>query len=559
MNKKDIAILILLASLLVLVRFPFLQVPLERDEGEYAYCAWQIGQGASPYRDIMTCVPPAVFFLYRMAFVIFGSTLQGIRLFTLFYLILTLCLFYYLARNLLGRWGAFLSGVIFVFLATNPGILANMSQREIFAALPLMASFILLQKDLTGHRWYFAASNGLIIALLFFLKQTTVVQLFFVWSVWLWSYAQSKEHRLFWKRMLWLLIGLTAGVSLVFLYFSMQKVLPEFLYWIFVFPRLMSKAIAVFYPTMRHVLSSLIFHLQYVYQSSVISQFPLVIVLLLSLIITIYQRQKQLALYWLWFFFLLLSTATGFQFRRQYFQLLIVPQALLTAWVIQYLDCALRPKKRWVVNGYRVLAALLVLYPFVNMMRQYYFISPSMISKKLYGPQVFSIAQPIGEYLASQTTPAAKIYILGSEQEIYFYSLRACVNNYITAYSLTYAYGDPVARQREMIQVLKKELPPYILKINQESSLYDYPAVHKKNVIFDEVYNLVEDRYTLAGFGFVDQKRELLVFGREQVEAYLKGTKTLTEELEYLYKTSGGYYPAVLIFRRQDYCDKRGA
>lgn len=559
MNKKDIVILILLSSLLVLVRFPFLEVPLERDEGEYAYCAWQMGQGAMPYRDIMTCVPPAVFFLYRMAFVIFGSTLQGIRFFTLFYLILTLGLFYYLARNLLGRLGAFLSGVIFVFLATNPGILANMSQREIFAALPLMASFILLQKDLSRHRWYLAAGNGLIIALVFFLKQTTVVQLFFVLSAWLWSYVQGKEHALFWQRMLWLVIGLTAGVSLFFLYFSRHQVLPEFLYWIFVFPRLMSKAIAVFYPTMRQVLSSLIFHLQYVYQGSVVSQFPLVIVLLLSLIITLYQRQKQLALYWLWFFFLLLSTATGFQFRRQYFQLLIVPQALLIAWALQYLDRTLRTKKRWVFNSYRVVAALLVLSPFINMVKQYYFISPAMISRKLYGPQVFSIAQPISEYLASQTTPADKIYILGSEQEIYFYSQRSCVNGDITAYTLTYAYGDPVARQREMIQVLKKELPPYILKINQENSLYDYPAVHKKNVIFDEVFNLVEDRYTLAGFGFIDQKRELLVFGRQQVETHLRGTKTLTEELEYLYKTSGGYDPAVLIFRRQDYGDKRGA
>lgn len=558
MNKKDIGILILLASLLVLVRLPFLGVPLERDEGEYAYCAWQMQLGNMPYRDIMTSVSPAVFFLYRFAFNIFGPTLQGIRIFTLLYLILTLGLFYYLARNLLGRAGAFLAGLIFVFLCTNPGTLSNMSQREIFASLPLIASFILLQRDLSHHRWYYAAVNGLIIALVFFLKQTTLVQLLFVLSVWLWYYIKDKDHKLFWKRMLWLAVGLLSGISLFIFHFSRHQILPDFLYWVFAYPRLMSRAIAAFYPTIWYVLASLKHHLKDVYQTVLTSQFPLTLVLFMSLIVTFYKRQKELTLYWLWFLFLLLSTAAGFQFRRQYFQLLIVPQALLIAWIMRYLYRVVAQKNKWAKYSYRAVAVLLVLYPFANMARQYYFITPNRISIQLYGPQMFSIALPVGRYVASQTDPTDKIYILGSEQEIYFYSQRACVNNYITAYSLTYAYGDPVARQREVIQALRKELPPYILKINQESSLYDYPAVHKENMIFNDVFNLVEDKYVLAGFCFIDQQKELLVFGRRQVEDYLVGTKTLADELDYLYKAFGQYYPAILIFQRKDHSNKRG-
>jgi hypothetical protein len=502
-----------------------------------------------PYRDVITYISPGVFFLYQTAFLLFDHAIQGIRSFTLLYLLLTLGLFYYLARKLLGKQGAWLAGVIFIFLSTDPGILANMSQREIFASLPLMISFILLQKDLSSQRWYFAAGNGLVIALVFMIKPTTIVQLAFVLAVWAWYYIRTKEHRLFWQRILWLAAGLAFGISLFVFYFSAQQALADFLYWVFLFPRQQSQAIAAYYPTFNHVLISFKHHFKYILQNVFVSQLPLGIVLLASLIITFYKRQKALALYWLWFMLLLLSTAIGWHFRRQYFQLLIVPQALLIAWGLQYFYRALAGKERLAVNSYRVLVFIMVLYPFVNMMKQYYFITPNMISRKLYGPQVFSIARPIGEYIGSQTTPEDKIYILGSEPEVYFYSQRFLVGKHITAYTLTYDYGDPIARQKEVVQALKTELPLYIIKINQESSLYDYPAVHKKNVIFNEVFDLVNDKYTLVGFGFINYQKELLAFGRQQVAAYVPGTKTLPEELAYLYKSFGDYYPAVLIFR----------
>jgi hypothetical protein len=549
MMKKEWLILLLLAMTLILVRAPFLNVPLERDEGEYASFAWQMERGVMPYRDVITYISPGVFFLYHTASELFGYTIKGIRSFTVLYLLLTLGLFYYLARKLLGWQWAWLAGVIFIFLSTNPGTLSNMSQREIFALLPLMISFILLQKDLSGNRWYFAAGNGLVITLVCMIKPTAMVQLLFVLAVWTWRYVQNKDHKLFWQKILWLAAGLALGLSLFILYFSIQQALPDFLYWNFIFPRIQSQAIAAFYPTINHILYSLIFQVKYIYQNVFISQFPLGIVLLISLIITVYKRQKALALYWLWFLFLLLSTAAGWHFRRQYFQLLIVPQALLTAWGIQYLYRLLAGKNRLASNSCKVLAAVLILYPFATMAKQYYFLSPNMISRKLYGPQMFSIALPIGDYLASQTAPSDKIYILGSEPEIYFYSQRFLVGRHITAYTLTYAYGDPVARQREVALALKQELPRYILKINQESSLYDYPAVHKENVIFNEVYDLVQAKYILAGFGFISYDKELLVFGRQQVETYLPSARTLSEELDILYKSFGNYYPAVLIFQ----------
>lgn len=54
-SARDFAVgrwLLLLALLATIaLRWPLLEVPLERDEGEYAYIAWRISEGDVPYLD----------------------------------------------------------------------------------------------------------------------------------------------------------------------------------------------------------------------------------------------------------------------------------------------------------------------------------------------------------------------------------------------------------------------------------------------------------------------------------------------------------------------------
>ncbi len=552
MNKKDIGVWLILAALLVLMRWPFIGIPLERDEGEYAYCAWQMQQGVMPYRDIRTHVSPGVFFLYRGAFFVFDRTANGIRLFTLWYLLLSLGVFYYLAKQLLGGKSACLAGIIFIFLTSDPSILANMSQREIFVLLPLMVSFIFLQKDLARPSWLLAAGNGFVFSLAFMIKPTAVFHLFFILAVWSWYYFRNKEHRLFWARIFWLAVGFILGLAPFILYFNIQKSLPEFWYWNFIFPKVLNQTIVASSYNLSFIFKALSYHFRNTFKEIFFSHSSLIIFLLTALVITLIKRRKELAWYWLWFFFLLLSTATGLHFRNQYFQLLIPAQALLTAWGIQYIYLMLLNKNRCLRFGYYALAALLVLFPLVNLIKQYHFISPDMISRKLYGPQLFTMAKTISNYVADHTAPTDKIYILGSEQEIYFYSQRACINAHITAYTLTYAYGDPIARQKEVIQDLKKNLPPYLIEVNMSTSLFDYPAVSKNNPIFNDFFNIVNRYYVLDGFGYCSRNKGILVLGRREVDKFTRGSKSLRAELQQLFDSFGGYDPAVLIFRRKD-------
>ena len=59
-----LAIIVLLT---MAIRLPLLDIPLERDEGEYAYIAWRLGHHELPYRDWVDQKPPGIFWVYRLA------------------------------------------------------------------------------------------------------------------------------------------------------------------------------------------------------------------------------------------------------------------------------------------------------------------------------------------------------------------------------------------------------------------------------------------------------------------------------------------------------------
>ena len=75
--------LLILAGLILItaaVRIPLLNVPLERDEGEYAYIAWRLGHNELPYRDWVDQKPPAVFWVYRAALALPIAPIRAVHL-----------------------------------------------------------------------------------------------------------------------------------------------------------------------------------------------------------------------------------------------------------------------------------------------------------------------------------------------------------------------------------------------------------------------------------------------------------------------------------------------
>ena len=60
----SISIVILFISFFVLLNWNSFSAPFERDEGEYAYSAWLLRTGDTPYQDSFLQKPPLIIYTY---------------------------------------------------------------------------------------------------------------------------------------------------------------------------------------------------------------------------------------------------------------------------------------------------------------------------------------------------------------------------------------------------------------------------------------------------------------------------------------------------------------
>ncbi len=100
LKPTTLCLLALLMAFSFLIRRPFLNVPLERDEGVRATIAQGMLEGAGlPYRDFYTNKPPIVLFVYLFIFKTFGHSVRAIHQFVQLYALLGIILIFALVRR----------------------------------------------------------------------------------------------------------------------------------------------------------------------------------------------------------------------------------------------------------------------------------------------------------------------------------------------------------------------------------------------------------------------------------------------------------------------------
>src|SRR5438270_6715693 len=66
-------------ALSLFVRFRLRDMPLERDEGEYAYAGQLMLQGVPPYKEAYNMKLPGTYAAYAVGMAIFGQTPSGVH------------------------------------------------------------------------------------------------------------------------------------------------------------------------------------------------------------------------------------------------------------------------------------------------------------------------------------------------------------------------------------------------------------------------------------------------------------------------------------------------
>lgn len=475
--------------LVIFVRVRLLDVPLERDEGEYAYIAQLMLHGEPPYRDAYTMKFPGTPLLYAFFMSIFGRSPVGIHLGLLVVNALSCVLLYRLGRNLkLDRSTALIAAGFYSLLSLSQSVLGVFAHATHFVIFFALAGILAMLRFLEENATIWLALSGLSFGTAVLMKQHAAlfVLLGFVLLFLYWPRPPARSPRAHFSAVL-AFTGFSAA-PLVFLAGALWRlgIFNNFYFW--------SVQYALEYAAQIPAPEGIRLFLA---NAGAITAFQLPIWILAALgcIALLTERKLRRERYFMvWFIaFSFLAITPGLVFREHYFILILPAVALLSAQGISFIR--LNGPLRWISSGVLALALAVA----AHTERDYFFTgSPNEVSRAIYGANPFPEARFVAALLVSQLEPEDRILVLGSEPQIYFYTNRRAATGYIYMYGLMESHPFADVMQDEMISQIEKIRPPYIVLANVSSSWGITDASTLKILIWSREY--LNRSYEIIGY-----------------------------------------------------------
>jgi hypothetical protein len=121
------------------VRVRLRDMPLERDEGEYAYAGQLMLQGVPPYKEAYNMKLPGTYAAYAVIMAVFGQTPAGIHLGLLLVNAASIVLVFLLGRKLVDEAAGVVAAVCFALMALSPSVLGLAGHATHFVTLFALA------------------------------------------------------------------------------------------------------------------------------------------------------------------------------------------------------------------------------------------------------------------------------------------------------------------------------------------------------------------------------------------------------------------------------------
>src|ERR1019366_8210588 len=128
----------------VVVRVRLREMPMERDEGEYAYVGQLMLHGVPPYRDAYAMKLPGTYAAYALIMAVFGQSAAGIHLGLALVNAASIILMFLLGRRLLGEAAGVTSAVSFALLSLSPSVMGLAAHATHFVVLAALGGILFL-------------------------------------------------------------------------------------------------------------------------------------------------------------------------------------------------------------------------------------------------------------------------------------------------------------------------------------------------------------------------------------------------------------------------------
>lgn len=465
MSRLRIVVLPLLAAtaIAVFMRWPILSLPLERDEGAYAYIAARWLHGSLPYRDMFDHKPPLLYLLYMPALLLGPPGPFGIRMWASLLFLLQLPLMFWLGYRAWGRGADSMAILIYAVIGSAFSLQGLVFNSEQALALPALAALAILLQAIESEHWAWSLAYGVCLGLVGLIKPLAVP---FLLPIMLLSRARTPGKRL------WRLVIALGGLAIPWLallgWWGAQGALRPL--W----------AALVDYNRLYAAESVKLWNLGQV----VDTLGPLGALLVCAIgggalaSWTTAQGRRRMAIV-LWTAALLLGGLLGLRPYIHYYYPILAGLALLTAPVITRLILRARQARdtwrRLPVAGAALGLLLLLTLPFVFDNLHYGSLSPARQAEALYGIDgqlYFEPAAAVAAYIRAVTEAGDEIFVWASEPEIYLLSGRTTSMRYIYTYPLDLL---PEARL-ELTNALRQH-PPKLYVLYRDTAPAGFEAL----------------------------------------------------------------------------------
>jgi hypothetical protein len=140
-------VVIITAVIIFAIRFHLRHMPLERDEGEYAYAGQLILHGIAPYKEAYNMKLPGTYAAYAVLMAVFGQSPAGIHFGLALVNAFSIILIFLVGRRLLDDAAGAVAAVVFGLVSTSPAVLGMAGHATHFVVLPALAGMLLLLKS----------------------------------------------------------------------------------------------------------------------------------------------------------------------------------------------------------------------------------------------------------------------------------------------------------------------------------------------------------------------------------------------------------------------------
>jgi 4-amino-4-deoxy-L-arabinose transferase-like glycosyltransferase len=466
-------LLVLLVLLFVgFIRVRLLDMPLERDEGEYAYAGQLILQGIPPYELAYNMKLPGTYFAYAAGMAVFGQTIRGIHLTLIVANSLTIILMFLLGRKLFGVTAGLVACASYAIMSASPSVAGLAAHATHFVVLFAVPATLLLVKASETNRCRTIFFSGLLYGLAFLMKQQGVFFGVFGGAFLVWQ--TGRERKLFsadfTKKIFTFGLGMILPFALTCLGLALAGAFSEFWFWTFTYARSyvtstpLSEGIRLLHVCLHDAFDLSI-------------GFWLIMAVGLPCAIFSKNIRNRAVFVMLLYFCSFLGAAVGLYFRAHYFILMLPAFALIQGMAIVSMQQALQFRiLKNVLKSLPVIFFTAVLAWVVFYQSQIYFqMSPVQASQNLYNWNPFIESLAVAGYIREHTTKGARIAVLGSEPQIYFYAQRHSATGYIYTYALMEAQPNALKMQHEMIREIETVRPEYLVYVSYGFSWIFHP------------------------------------------------------------------------------------